>query len=443
MNPLTYKNREKVFEECVFKNIRLQYYTRFVAIMNKNVSILKTYDYIHPSTDVKSNLIKQLDTPVTVKNLPDSLPLNAIRHEVMNQYFREKLEMTETQISKARGTYVRLKHRSLSSIVNVLNVLKNDLNFSNERIIKNSFLIHACGDNIRSILKEIPKIGDTDIKQIIYDRPKILMQSSDALKTIIRHIKKFDINEDSIERCVDVLTLGPDTVYTRLSELSQIKDFQVHFSHPRFLRLIHYQNKVIQRLDYLKSLKIRCYSIHLLSASAEQFEKFTYDGMDKTKGMDTLELLSHIFKIDSIEIRSQLKLHPNWLQAPLIEIKNTFDYLRQRNFTNEEIYENIIILLYPIPRLQSKLNELIEWKEENDENRKISDVEVRKLSNSKLISLCLYFIEIEYHFTGDGIFEVQKLDKHQDPVITISELPKINLSYRYGEKSQRKVKINE
>lgn len=408
--------------------------------MNKNVTILKAYDYIHPNADVQENLIKQLDVPVKVKKIPDETPLHVMRREVMNAYFKAKLGMTDEEIAHARAIYTRLKHRNLSSIVEVINVLKDDLNFTSGKIIKNPFLIHAFAENVKAILSEVPKIGSSDIRDIIKLHPKILMQPCHAVKATINHIKSFNIDEESIEKCLEVLTLGPDTVYNRLAELYSIKEFQVHFSNPRILRLIHYKNKVRSRLEYLKSLKIRCYSIHLLSASAEAFEKFAYDGLDKTKGVDTLEFLSHTFKVDPLEIRSIIKLHPHWLQAPIVEIKNTYDYLRGLNYTDQEIYENMIILLYPISRLQPKLTELMEWKEENDDTRKISDVEVRKISNSKLLMLCVYFIECEYHFTGDGVFELQKFDKNQEPLI-ITEIPKKASNYRYGQKPKKAAQV--
>jgi hypothetical protein len=401
------------------------------------VQVLKAYNYIHPQSDVQENLIKQLDVPVKIKKLPDTTQLHDMRKQVLDAYFKEKLEMTDEEIGHARMIYTRLKHRNLSSIVEVIHVLKNELNFTNTRIVKNPYLCHAFPENIQAIIKEIPKIGSTDIQTLLMERPKIMMQPCKAIKATINHIKAFNIDEEAIEKCFEVLTLGPDTVYSRLAELYSIKEFQVHFTNPRILRLIHYKNKVRSRLDYLKSLKIRCYSIHLLSTSSEAFERFAFDGLDKTKGVDTLEFLSHTFKIDSLEIRGLLKLHPSWMQAPIVEIKNTYDYLRGLGFSDEEIYENLIIVLYPISRLQPKLTELIEWKEANDENKKISDVEVRKISNSKLLSLCVYFIETEYHYTGDGLFEIQKIEKHDDlsgkPVV-FTEPTKSSSHYRYGQK---------
>lgn len=438
VNPVTIQNREKVLEECLFMKRELEQLSRYVAVMNKSVSVLKAYDYIHSFSDVPTNLIKQLNIEVVVPDLNEDMPLNEIRKRIINEYCKEKLLMSNDEIMRSRKTYVNIKHRSISSIVKVIDVIKNDLNFSNERIIKHTYLLCACGDNIRKILQEIPKIDNTDIREILYNRPKIMMQPVETLQEIIKNIKTFNIPEDSIVKCAEVLTLSSDTVYNRLFELSKEKDFQAHFTNPRFLRLIHYNTKVKARMEYLKSLKVRCFSIHLLSSTSEQFERFAYEGMDRTKGLDVLEFLAHIFKRSVLEMREKIRLHPHWLQAPLIEIKNTYDYLRYNGFTNDEIFESLIILLYPVSRLQPKLAEMIEWKRENDENKKISDVEVGKISNSKVLNLCVYFLESEYHFMGDGIFDDQKYDKHNDPLLNVPELPKINTNYRYGMNNVKK-----
>jgi hypothetical protein len=120
-----------------------------------------------------------------------------------------------------------------------------------------------------------------------------------------------------------------------------------------------------------------------------------------------------------------------------LSVKTTADYLRYRKFTKDEIYDNFLLLLYPVSKIRPKLEELLEWKSETDGSRKISDVEVKTISNSKLLSLCLYFMESEYHFTGDAIYEYNKNDSKQDPAEAI-EIPRTNLNYRFGESDKVK-----
>lgn len=441
INPSTYENRQAVFRECLFQNIRLLFYVKYISIMNKNLAVLKAYQYIHPSSNIVENLKKQLDIPITLEKEPsESNSLNEIRRVIMNRYLRERLEMTDKEIEKARKVYTHMKHRNLRGMVETINVLTSELNFSKERIIKNSYLLHARADNIKSILMEVPKIGDTDIKEVLHARPKILMQNCDTIKATINHVKSFNIPLEAILKCNEILTLSSDTIYSRLCELHKIKEFSVMFNNPRILRLIHYQTKAKTRLEYLKQLKMRCFSLNLLSGPSESFEKYAYIGGDKTKGKEVIEFFSNSFKIDQKKVRELLHLHPHWIQVPVLTINNTMCFLRYKGFTKQDMLENFLLLLYPVSKIQPKLDALNEWKNESNDSKRISDVEVNALSNSKLLSLCLYFIESEYHFTGNAIFEMNKFDTKIDPSV-FPEIPKalIEKKYRYGTKEPQKL----
>ncbi|CAG9804106.1 unnamed protein product [Chironomus riparius] len=441
INPATYENRDMVFKECLFQNVKLSFYIRYVSIMNKNLAVLKAYQYVHPSSDVVNNLRKQLDIPVKLeKELADTLSLNEIRREIMNKYLKERLHMTDDEIVRARKIYTHMKHRNLRGMVETVNILIDELNFSKERITKNSYLLHARAENIKAILIEIPKIAEMDIKEVVHARPKILMQNCETLKSIIQHVRNFNIPDEAIIKCHEILTLSSDTVYSRLCELHKVKEFSVMFNNPRILRLIHYQTKAKTRLEYLKQLKMRCFSLNLLSGPTETFEKYAYIGGDKTKGKEIIEFFSNTFKIEQKIVREMLHLHPHWVQVPVLSINNTMYFFRYKGFSKEDMLQNFLLLLYPISKIQPKLDALFEWKSESDDNRKISDVEVKTLSNSKLLSLCLYFIESEYHFTGNAIFEINKFDNKNDPSM-IPDLPKslIEKKYRFGTKESQKV----
>lgn len=119
-------------------------------------------------------------------------------------------------------------------------------------------------------------------------------------------------------------------------------------------------------------------------------------------------------------------------------VKAVINYLRYKGFTDQEIITNLILLLYPVVRIDEKLSILLEWKKENVENRLISGVALSAISNSKLLTLCLYFIEKEFHFLGDGTWEPapdgsfgsSKQDLYQT---TIPEFPKsLTKEYRFG-----------
>lgn len=178
------------------------------------------------------------------------------------------------------------------------------------------------------------------------------------------------------------------------------------------------------------------------SATSETFEKYARDGIDRTKGRDIVHYMAKLFKKEKEEVRKMLSRHPNWCHVPSLSIKASLDYLVYKKFSYDEIAENLILLLYPVPRIEQKLAALIEWKDEseNDDNRMISGVALSAISNSKLLNLCLYFIESEFHFSGDGIWDnMNRLEAKQHDVLcstsmAMPELPKsLSKVYRYGK----------
>ncbi|KAG5684932.1 hypothetical protein PVAND_014140 [Polypedilum vanderplanki] len=410
----SYESRLQVLNECLFQDIRLIYFTKFISMMNKNILMLKAYNFIDIKSDVILNLKNQIDLPIVIsKNLTEKMSLSEIRTELMNAYLKERLKMSETQIEKARKTYRNFHHRSLRSLVDALNILMNELNFTSEQIVKNAFLLYSRAENIKNIINDIPQIAGVNTKQILHTRPRILVQTCDNLKEIISHIKNFNIPEDAILKCSSVATLSPETVYARLEELNKIKEFNVHKSNPRILRLILGQTKAKARLKYMKDLKMRCFSLSVLCDTSKIFEKHVYIGADQTKGKEIIEFLSIQFNISKNDVRTILKSHPHWMKVPVLSIKQTLEFLQLRDFSKKDLLQNLHILLYSIERIESKLKMLLEWK--YDDNSNSIDFDLKHVSNSKLLSLCLYFIEREYHFTGMAVYDEEfKFDIKND-----------------------------
>jgi hypothetical protein len=89
INRITLENRVKVLEECCFKEVQLLFLYRFVTVINREVKMLKAFNYIDRDQNVLQNLLKVLDVPVKLnKVIDDDISLNGLREIVMNQYLR-------------------------------------------------------------------------------------------------------------------------------------------------------------------------------------------------------------------------------------------------------------------------------------------------------------------------------------------------------------------
>lgn len=445
-NKTTMANRIKVLNECCFIDFKLIYLYRFVSILNKNISLLKAFNYVDREANIPEHLLKLLDIPVTLTtDISEDVPLSKTREIITNFYIKARLEMSNDELEKLWKIYgSRIKHRNLESIVKIINVLETKLYFSKQRIINNGFLLSASPDNLERFLTDVPDIGGVSMIEIIQQRPKIVMQSVQTITDIIKHVKSFNIPEERILKCLEVFTLGSETVKERLVAMSKIKEFNALITNPRILRLIHFQNKAKTRLDYLKQLKLNCISLNVLTGSSEPFEKYARDGVDRSKGRDAAMFLAKTFTKDRETMRDLLSRHPNSYHVPVVNIKAALDYLRSKKFTDEEIGENLYLLLYPVSRIDQKLGALLEWKAENNGSRLISGVSLSEIPNTKLLNLCLYYIEAEFHFTGDGIWDINRQNNKQDEVFptTIPEFPKtLTKQHKYGTEPKKIQKI--
>lgn len=277
VNELTYQNRHEVLHEVGItkSKIDMNLLFKYITVVNKDVSFLRSQSYFPDDCDVQKCLVAGFDdihVPIS-EDFNESKPLKVLRQEVLNKYLSIKLKMTKQQIEKMWASYSRVKHRSFRSVQKMIKILTNDLNFSRDRIIKNPYLLYADPDNVNRILEVIPTIGGKDVKEVLYRRPKIIMSSADAILKSLEHLKAFNIPDEALTRCNEILTLGPDTVLERLKEINDVAEFQALITNPRILRLVHYQSKARLRLEYLQHLKVRCASLHILSCGADAFTK--------------------------------------------------------------------------------------------------------------------------------------------------------------------------
>lgn len=276
-NELTLENRYNVLKECGFEEVTISVLSKYVTAMNRSVARIKSLGHIPYDLNVVERL-RSTFTDIDVQIYADyvcneSLELKTLRQHILNFYIQQRLDMSVEEIARLWKVYGRLKHKSFHSVQKMVQVLIDELKFPKDRISKNAFILYGDPDNVMRIIKEIPTIDGQDIRELLFRRPKIMMSSCDSLLSTLQHVKSFGIGEGAILRCLEVLTLGPDTVLERLKDLNEIEEFQVLSSNPRVLRLVHYQNKARLRLDYLNQLKVRCASLHILSCGSQAFAK--------------------------------------------------------------------------------------------------------------------------------------------------------------------------
>ncbi|XP_059619756.1 transcription termination factor 5, mitochondrial [Phlebotomus argentipes] len=397
----TLKNRYSVLTECSFSHVNINILYRYISVMNKPLSLVKVYGHIAPKTSVAAALTQCIhmdEVPTEAMQLEAKACLNDLRQYFIGILLRREVNASEKDLKRMWRSYKRLRHRSIQNILDTINLMRSEMHFSNEKLLKHGYLLHGDPENMRNILA-MEKLAGIDIKEALDQHPKIFMSNQKSLVQIEQIFRENDIPDIALFRNLLIFTLGPRTVANRIAHMKQIDEFRVLLNHPRIGRLIYYQNKAIHRLNYLKENKIFCASLNVLSSDLETFEKYAQNGIDATKGREIVVMLSKKLNRKVSEIRKYVCRHPNWCHIPLLSVAIVYEHLTETGYSETDIFNNIHILFYP-------LNEILKTTQaiEQDEVEFVKDIDWRLLSKSQFLALILYIIEIDFHFAGDGVW---------------------------------------
>ncbi|XP_055639815.1 transcription termination factor 5, mitochondrial [Toxorhynchites rutilus septentrionalis] len=431
---ITLENRTEILRECGFvESLNIVTLSKYVKLVKQRIKTLKMNHLIPLDLDMIAQLTNQFDPKVSPRiEHNDEILLQDLREKFLNEFLRKRLDLTEAEFKKLWKSYANVKHKSFGHTQRVIDILQYDYKFERDKIVSNLYLLYADPENLLRYPKVVPSIAGMDIADVMLRQPKILMVQCDNVKEVLDLLSKNKIDHAGILKYSTILTLSPSTVSTRLEELRKVREFDILFEHPKILKLIAYQRKAAIRLDFLQQMKFRCASLNVLTSHSECFEKYVRDGYDRIKGKDTAHYLGMVFKNRESEAFKHLKRHPNWFHVPIVQMQEVLQHVLDHGFDLEDIYDNVQILLYPLSRVDRKLDKLLESKNLGKPHEHLG-IELTATTPSQILSLCLYMIELDFHFTGDGVWPEQ-IQQSDSATSTRIELPKnLNKEYKYGK----------
>ncbi|XP_052902815.1 transcription termination factor 5, mitochondrial [Anopheles moucheti] len=430
---ITLENRTTILRECgVVEGLTLNAIANYLKLIRRSMGVLKRNHLIPKDLDMYEQLKRQFECTVEpTLRWDDRTLLQDMRIAFYNEFFKKRLDFGAPEIDKLWKSYSKIKHKSFGHTQRVIDILQYDYHFSRDKLVANMYLLHADPENLLRFPTEVPSIGGMELKEVIAKYPKITMVNHGSVKRVCDILKQLDIPDGEVLKCLAIFTLSPRTIEYRLERLTHVKEFEVLMKHPRVLRLIQYHTKAAIRLEYLQQLKVRCASLDVLSSNSQSFERYVRDGCDRTKGKDTGYVLKHIFKERGEAAVQMIKRHPNWFHVPVLQMQETVDQLLNKKFTLNDICNNIHILLYPLNRIEEKLTLL------QNADPKLQEelgVELYRANRTQILALALYLVELEFHFTGDGVWPEQMQQSDASSTINVELPSSLSTEYKFGKK---------
>lgn len=417
MLPITIKYRHQILTECGFINVSPDLIASYLTVMKqKRIGDLRKSGSIPSILNIENRLascMTQWPTSLTSSMWGDAnqITLYSLRLQIIQRYLELMLDITSHEFSRGIVTYPTLKHRPLAVINETLTILQSQLVLPTRKIKSNFYLVHGDPENIKNIIFKLRSIGSIDIKEIIRKHPKIAMKNYNDLVEIRKILKEYKISDEAQRRCFEIYTLSSSTVRERMERAKGIPEFETFNNHPRFLKMIYFNNTAIKRLQKLYNNNKKCLSLNILSGSSAHYEVYEKAPGDRLgKCNDLVFCISQLLgkKYKNIDIRHVIKRHPFWINIPLIQVKYVFEKL-STEFSPDEIFENCSILLYPWNKIKAILSNFDNEILPNKTSHSHESLNTGSLSKSQKLSLVLYTLERDHYFTGNGVWTEEKI----------------------------------
>ncbi|XP_075978696.1 transcription termination factor 5, mitochondrial-like [Anticarsia gemmatalis] len=414
--PITLKFRYKVLKECGIKNVSPALLSTYLTVIRqKTIEELKASREIPIHVNVENRLASYLTQwPTSLTSLiyedVNKSTLFTVRLKIIQRYLELVLDLTSEEFYRGVETYPTVKHRPLEYINETLKILQSSIMMPNHKIKSNLYLLHADPENLKNIIFNFRTIGGIDVKEVIRMHPKIAIKNVQTLLDIRKILEAYNISNEAQRRCFDIYTLGPETIKERLENAKSTPEFSMFYNHPRFLKMIHYNKTALKRLSQSYEKNKKCLSLNILSGSSAHYDVFEKAPGDRLgKGKDLLFCITQSLgkKFTTSQVRNMIKRHPFWINIPVLQAKYIYDKLSLK-YTDDEIFENCPILLYPWKKVSSTLNLLQKKCPQEHFTIFHEDFKFDALSNSQKLSLVLYILETKHYFSGNGVWTEER-----------------------------------
>ncbi|XP_032685871.1 transcription termination factor 5, mitochondrial isoform X2 [Odontomachus brunneus] len=400
--PYTLEHRINVLKDIGVQEVSVTQINKLLSYLNKSVLKFKKLTNIPLDQDIRKNISSRLcGSPTNMYEL--DLSNNRMK---TRDYYNKCLLSCKTQIFNLPNlddTVLLkndIKHKSISMIAETLKVLRLDLDYDDKYITSNPKIILAPAENVRlllNIFKDTGLVG-LSIEKVLREHPYLLFEDANNMKQLTESFKRYNIPDKYAHRSMKIFTLSNEVFVKRIRMIMKHPDLHLWYKYPRILQIVFHKNMVMDRVKYLHYMnRIKWAHTQTVLMQENQLDRFVHYGTSTLMSSKPLQYLLNTklkIQLTNVGLIKKLMKHPHWKTANFNDIKKMLDYLIE-NFTIDEIYQNIHIILYSRSAVEEMLTEL---------RQKYSQSTEYSFTNSQYLALCLYMLEKDTHFTGDGIW---------------------------------------
>ncbi|KAL2714604.1 hypothetical protein V1478_015789 [Vespula squamosa] len=374
---------------------RLSYYLNLPA--NKFKKRMKIPMEQHIMINMVSYINENLSDVPPLHLLDESLPVYMYYEQCFSYYIKNKFGFDDMSL-KHKGR----KFKSFRLMTKLINIFIESYGLDLEYIRNHLIILDMCPNQVQSALENLKdiKIANFTFHDIFKRFHEIILCDPENIKKLLESFKKYELDNKILLSCLRIFTIKNEDFVNKMDTLLTIPDLRVWCKTPRILFFIVRKNVVNERIEFFrKNDNIKWINSYLLTSDKTYFEKYNRGEFSFSKKKKYIEyILDKELGIKSKDLINKFQQHPYWNRVSFVDLDNTLCTIKE-NFSREDICNNIHIILYP----WSIINKVLKSIQESDK--------YSKYTPSQQLALCLYFMEKDNHFTGDGIWNIMEEER--------------------------------
>ncbi|XP_058801133.1 transcription termination factor 5, mitochondrial isoform X2 [Phymastichus coffea] len=417
--PWAIEQKIMLLEELGTANITTKTLMLFRRRLLLPVNIFKMYIPLPQDKPLADNLfayINNCNTDPEEIGIHENQTTKLYLHLCLVHYIKDKLELNPLQVNilKNRKNNAFLV-QSFRLFSRNLEFLRDDVKLSKKKIIRHYFtLLSRHPDQLQIIYNLVTEIANERAQLIAIQYPPMFEHNLDDFKIIVSFLKKHVNHPEKIATChmIRIFQITSDELKRRFDYFSKNYYTQNLVNHPKFINLISLYHSVLPRLRYLEEQNLQYATIQSLTTYKANYHEdlVTF----KSLNVNDIKSFFHVnFGNDACEALQIFKKHVYYKFVTLYSMRKSLDYLKGI-FPGDMIKEYSYAILYNEMDLRAAYKEVMK------------NPDYCKLPPNQLLTLCLYKIELNSHFTGDPVLAPGKYSELlKDNVYQVEQISKV------------------
>ncbi|XP_055306983.1 uncharacterized protein LOC129571238 [Sitodiplosis mosellana] len=381
-------NNFQRLHELGYSNVTIYRLANIKDILTKSVQFNQSFNFLPKNINVIENIFTVAKVPLKSDidtNYDRQMRLEAIHRQALRSYMLNRIKYTSADIDEMWIYYPGLKTRSLQSIDRSRQLLEDAYKVPVSQLPR--FILLMQPEEIEELLA-VDIVSGINVKQVMTIAAKCNLKRIREIEVICANYK---VPDYAIAFAPKIFFMNVDTLSSRINRICKLKHGKDFLQHVAI-------GKVIVNMGlieiYAKQHKKRFDSVF-----SDTFVNFCLNGFITRKNRPLLFYLCKVFNKSKDEINEALQIHPHSSMFSFPVVHENIEYLLNKGFTHDDIFQDLPIILYSIDEIKEFFDRL----KDPVETARLN-INPEQLSKSELLRLCVYTIEKKSGFNGEGIY---------------------------------------